>query len=77
MSKGEKPIKKIPFIEKVRFLIDAEKKFPNSFKNNVFLIENSTPDPTPNPTPDPPVFFKKNRSVKQMRQTREKSKSTK
>ena len=73
MSKGEKPIKKIPFIEKVRFLIDAGKKFLNSFKNNVFLIENSTPDPTPNPTPHPPAFCKK----KQERETNETNKRKK
>ena len=57
MSKGEKLLEKLPFIENVILLLDAREKVVNSFKSNLFPTENSAPDPIPNPAPHPPVFY--------------------
>ena len=41
------------FYKNTRFLLDVREKVLNSFKSNVFPIEDSTPDPTT----DTPVFY--------------------
>ena len=57
MSKDQKLIEKLPFIENVILLLDARGKVVNSFKSNLFPTENSAPDPILNPAPHPPVFY--------------------
>ena len=50
ISKDEKPIEKICFLENVRLLLEARQNF-NGFKSNLFPIENSISYPAL----DPPV----------------------
>ena len=58
VSKQEKSIEKISFLENVRILLEVRENVLNSFRSNVFPLTNSTPGPTPNPTPNPPVHYK-------------------
>ena len=58
VSKEEKSIEKISFLENVRILLEARENVLNSFRSNVFPLTSSTPGPTPNPTPNPPVLYK-------------------
>ena len=57
INKGEKPVKKIFILENVRVLLEVREIVLNSFKSNLFPLEEITPDPTPDLTTDLPVFY--------------------
>ena len=51
---------KIIFLkENIQILLETRENTLNSFKSNVFPIENAMPDPTPNPILNPlnPPFY--------------------
>ena len=49
IGRGEKPIVKISFLGNIRILLEARENVLNSFKSNLFPIENSMPHPTVDP----------------------------
>ena len=57
ISKGQKPIQKIPFMKILRFLPDARQEVLNNLKLNLFLLEKPVSKPISETTPEQLVFY--------------------
>ena len=67
ISKGQKPIQKIPFMKILRFLPDARQEVLNNLKLNLFLLEKPVSKPISEPTPEQLVFYTPKQTKKKER----------